>query len=178
MAGAPGGGRDGIMSKRALTHVTSEGQAHMVNVAAKAITARTARAEVWVAVGEDIAELLRQSGGVAKGNVLETARLAGIMAAKRTSELIPMCHPLILDAVEVDAALVDDRVRLEARVTCEGKTGVEMEALTAAAVAALTVYDMVKSASKEVEIGPLRLIEKTGGKSGRWRRGSQSNGQG
>lgn len=166
------------MSKRALQHVSREGQARMVNVAAKAVTARTARAEAWVAVGKDIAALLRQSGGVAKGNVLGTARLAGIMAAKRTSELIPMCHPLILDAVEVDATLVDDRVRLEARVTCEGKTGVEMEAMTAAAVAALTVYDMVKSAGKEVEIGPLRLLEKTGGKSGHWRKGSQSNGQG
>jgi cyclic pyranopterin phosphate synthase len=112
-AGAPGSRRNNIMNKRALQHVSKEGQARMVNVAAKAVTTRTARAEAWVAVGEDIAALLRQSGGVAKGNVLETARLAGIMAAKR-QELIPMCHPLILDAVEVDATLVDDRVRLEA----------------------------------------------------------------
>jgi cyclic pyranopterin phosphate synthase len=150
----------------------------MVNVAGKAVTARTARAEAWVEVGAAIAALLGESGALAKGNVLETARLAGIMAAKRTSELIPMCHPLVLDVIELDAALVDDRVRLEARVSCEGKTGVEMEAMTAAAVAALTVYDMVKSAGKGVEIGPVRLLEKTGGKSGHWRKESASNGQG
>jgi cyclic pyranopterin phosphate synthase len=144
----------------------------MVSVSGKAVTARTARAEAWVKVGASIAKQLRQSGSVAKGNVLETARLAGIMAAKRTGELIPMCHPLILDVVELDAALVDDRVRLESRVACEGKTGVEMEAMTAAAVAALTVYDMVKSAGKGVEIGPVRLLEKTGGRSGHWRKES------
>jgi cyclic pyranopterin phosphate synthase len=147
-------------------------------VGAKPVTARTARAEAWVEVGAPVAALLGESGAVAKGNVLETARLAGIMAAKRTSELIPMCHPLPLDAVELDATLVDNRVRLEARVCCEGKTGAEMEAMTAAAVAALTVYDMVKSAGKEVEIGPIRLLEKTGGKSGHWRRGGSASGQG
>lgn len=160
-----------------LSHVSAQGQARMVSVAGKAVSRRTARAEAWVTVGAAIASLLRQSGGVAKGNVLETARLAGIMAAKRTSELIPMCHPLVLDVVEVDATLVDGRVRLEARVNCEGKTGVEMEAMTAAAVAALTVYDMTKSASKGVEIGPLRLLEKTGGKSGDWRKERNSHGQ-
>ena len=153
-----------------LTHVSPDGEARMVSVERKGISARTARAEAWVVVGPAIAGRLRESGGLAKGNVLETARLAGIMAAKRTSELIPMCHPLVLDVVEVSASLVDDRVRLEARVACDGKTGVEMEALTAAAVAALTVYDMVKSAGKEVQIGPVRLLEKTGGKSGSWRR--------
>jgi len=161
-----------------LSHVSAQGQAHMVSVSGKAVSRRTARAEAWVTVGAVVAALLRQSGGVAKGNVLETARLAGIMAAKRTSELIPMCHPLVLDAVELDATLVDDRVRMEARVTCEGKTGVEMEAMTAAAVAALTVYDMTKSASKGVEIGPVRLLEKTGGKSGLWRKERESHGQG
>ena len=160
-----------------LTHLDARGQAHMVDVGAKAETEREAIAAGRVLMQPGTLRLLR-AGDLPKGDVLGTARVAGIMAAKRTSELIPMCHPLILDVVEVDAVLVDDRVRLEARVTCEGKTGVEMEALTAAAVAALTVYDMVKSAGKEVEIGPLRLIEKTGGKSGRWRRGSQSNGQG
>jgi len=91
------------------------------------------------------------------------------MAAKRTAELIPLCHPLALDVVGVDATLVGNRVRLESRVSCEGKTGVEMEAMTAAAVAALTVYDMVKSAGKGVVLGPIRLLEKTGGKSGDWR---------
>lgn len=138
----------------------------MVSVGGKAVTARTARAEAWVTVGGAIAARLRNSDGLAKGNVLETARVAGIMAAKRTSELIPMCHPLALDVVEVEAALEGERVRLEAFVASEGKTGVEMEALTASAVAVLTVYDMVKSAGKGVEIGPVRLLEKTGGKSG------------
>jgi cyclic pyranopterin phosphate synthase len=165
-------------AESALRHVSPAGQARMVSVTGKAVTARTARAEAWVTVGASIAELLRQSGGVAKGNVFETARLAGIMAAKRTSELIPMCHPLALDIVEVDATLEDNRVRLEAQVACEGKTGVEMEALTAAAVAALTVYDMVKSAAKGVEIGPIRLMEKAGGKSGPWRREEKPRGQG
>ncbi|MBI5688423.1 MAG: cyclic pyranopterin monophosphate synthase MoaC [Verrucomicrobia bacterium] len=155
-----------------LSHLAPDGRARMVNVAAKRATFRTARAEAWVNVGAAIAARLRSTGGVAKGNVLETARLAGIMAAKRTAELIPMCHPLALDAVEVDAALVADRVRVESHVVCEGKTGVEMEALTAATVAALTIYDMVKSAGKGVEIGPVRLLEKTGGKSGDWRRES------
>jgi cyclic pyranopterin phosphate synthase len=110
----------------------------MVDVSDKQVTDRTARAEAWVAVGPQIASMLRETGGVAKGGVLEAARLAGIMAAKRTAELVPMCHPLQLDVVEVDATLVEDRVRIVSRVACRGKTGVEMEAMTAAAVAALT----------------------------------------
>jgi cyclic pyranopterin phosphate synthase len=142
----------------------------MVSVEDKTATRRVARAEAWVTVGPAVAKLLRASGAVAKGNVLETARLAGIMAAKRTGDLIPLCHPLVLDSVEVSASLTGGRVHLESRVACEGKTGVEMEAMTAVAVAALTVYDMVKSASKVVEIGPIRLLEKSGGKSGHWRR--------
>lgn len=152
-----------------LTHAAGGG-ARMVDVGDKPPSVRTARAEAWVQVGPQIAGLLRKSGEVAKGGVLETARIAGIMAAKRTFELIPLCHPLALEAIEVTAELVEDQVRLETRVRCEGRTGVEMEALTAAAVAALTVYDMVKSAGKEVTIGPIRLLEKTGGKSGYWRR--------
>ena len=120
-------------------------------------------------VGAEIAERLAQTGGVTKGNVLETARIAGIMAAKHTATLIPMCHTLILDSVDVSAELIDNRVRLVARVACEGKTGVEMEAMTAASVAALTIYDMVKSAGKGVQIGPVRLLEKQGGKSGHWK---------
>lgn len=142
----------------------------MVDVSGKSQTLRTAIAEAWILVGPQIAALLRETGGVSKGSVLETARIAGIMAAKRTAELIPMCHPLELDAIEVQASLADHRVHIVSRVTCKGKTGVEMEAMTAATVAALTVYDMVKSAGKGVEIGPIRLIEKCGGKSGRWRR--------
>lgn len=141
----------------------------MVDVSEKSVTHRQAIAEAWVDVGGKIAEQLRQTGGVAKGNVLETARLAGIMAAKRTAELIPMCHPVGLDAVDVTAELVDDRVQVVARVTCQARTGVEMEAMTAVSVAALTVYDMVKSAGKGVVIGPVRLLEKLGGKSGHWK---------
>ncbi len=156
-------------AERGLSHVSPTGEARMVDVTGKPATHRTAIAEGWVNVGGDIAELLRQTGEVAKGNVLETARLAGITAAKRTAELIPMCHPLVLDAVDVSAELIDDRIRLVASVSCEGKTGVEMEAMTAAAVAALTVYDMVKSAGRGVQIGPVRLLEKRGGKSGHWK---------
>jgi len=161
----------------------------MVDVGAKAVTRRSASAEAYVTVGPEIAERLRREGGLAKGNVLETARLAGIAAAKQTPALIPLCHPIALDAVEVEAALEGDRVRIRTRVRAEAKTGVEMEALTAAAVAALTVYDMVKSArpvespaghgsprrarvatGKGIEIGPVRLLEKEGGRSGRWSR--------
>ncbi len=143
----------------------------MVDVSAKAPTAREARAEAWVEVGEKIAARIRATGGAGKGSVLETARIAGILAAKRTPELVPMCHPLALDAIELDAVLEGARVRIEARVRCVGRTGVEMEAMTAVAIAAVTVYDMVKSMGKEVAIGPLRLLEKSGGKSGRWRSG-------
>ncbi|KKL85045.1 hypothetical protein LCGC14_1958670 [marine sediment metagenome] len=153
-----------------FSHLGPEGQARMVDVGDKEITARSALAEAWVDVGPDIARALRDTGSVHKGNVLETARVAGIMAAKRTPELIPMCHPLGLDAVEVDAALEGDRVHVLARASCRGRTGVEMEAMVAAAVAALTVYDMVKSAGKGVQIGPVRLMEKLGGKSGHWKR--------
>lgn len=153
-----------------LSHLSPEGRARMVDVSAKRVTRRSARAEAWVAVGSEVAAAIHASGGVAKGNVLETARLAGITAAKRTAELVPMCHPLALDAVEVEAALAGERVRVEACVSATARTGVEMEALTAACVAALTVYDMIKSAGKGVEIGPVRLLEKRGGKSGDWTR--------
>jgi len=159
-----------MSDKNELSHVSPSGQARMVDVSGKRATERSATAEGWVRVGSQTAARLGDCGGLAKGNVLETARLAGIMAAKRTSELIPMCHPLPLDAVDVTADLVDDRVRITATATCTGRTGVEMEAMTAAAVAALTVYDMVKSASKAVEIGPVRLLEKRGGTSGHWKR--------
>ena len=154
-----------------LSHLAPGGKARMVDVSSKPPTRRTATAEAWVDVGPAVARRLRASGVVAKGNVLETARLAGILGAKRTAELIPMCHPLALDAVEIDVRAVGRRVHIVATVRCEGKTGVEMEAMTAASVAALTVYDMVKSAGRGVEIGPVRLLEKAGGKSGRWTRG-------
>ena len=157
-------------TNRRLTHLSDGGEARMVDVGGKPTTRRTAEAEAWVDVGPELAAILAAVGGLAKGDVLGTARLAGIQAAKRTAELIPMCHPLAIDHVDVTAQLVGPRVRLLASVGCTGRTGVEMEAMTAAAVAALTVYDMVKSAGKAVQIGPIRLIEKRGGKSGLWRR--------
>jgi cyclic pyranopterin phosphate synthase len=159
-------------------HVPPEGPARMIDISGKPRTLRYAAAEAWVNVGSEIAVRLQRDGGITKGNVLETARIAGIMAAKRTPELIPLCHPLMLDAVEVDVQVVDDRVRIVSRITCEGKTGVEMEAMTAACVAALTVYDMIKSAGKGIEIGPVRLLEKRGGKSGHWERKEDSHASG
>lgn len=161
------------MKKRAasrpeFSHVAADGRARMVDVGGKTATERLARAQAEVRLGPRIAAALKQTGALAKGNVIETARLAGILAAKRTAELIPMCHPLALDAVEMSAAWKGNTLRLESTVRCTGKTGVEMEALTAAAVAALTVYDMCKSADKGIVIGEVRLLEKSGGKSGRW----------
>lgn len=159
-----------------LSHVSPSGEARMVDVTPKAAATRIAVAEAWVNVGADIAERLRQTGQVAKGSVLETARIAGIMAAKRTADLIPMCHPLVLDSIDISAELVGARVWFVVSVACEGKTGVEMEAMTGASVAALTTYDMVKSAGKGVEIGPIRLLEKQGGKSGHWKREEAGDG--
>jgi cyclic pyranopterin phosphate synthase len=159
--------------KITFSHISERGSARMVNVSEKNPSRRMARAEAFVLVGEEIAGRLKTEGGLAKGNVQETARIAGIMAAKKTPDIIPMCHPLPIDAVEIDITIETDRVRIESRVFCEGKTGVEMEAMTAAAVSALTVYDMVKSAGKGIEIGPIRLLEKEGGKSGRWIRGEK-----
>jgi len=158
------------MNKRStrLTHLDKAGRARMVDVADKPPTARLARAEASVWLGRGLANLLRRTGSVSKGNVLETARLAGIMGAKQTSQLIPLCHPLALDVVEVDAQVVGDCVVIETLARTRGSTGVEMEALTAASVAALTVYDMCKAASKDLLIGPIRLLEKSGGRSGHW----------
>ena len=153
----------------ALTHIDSKGEARMVDVSAKAATERVAVAEGRVIMTAETLELIL-SGNAKKGDVLGTARIAGIMAAKRTSELIPLCHPLALSKVELDIA--PDRklpgciVRATVKVT--GPTGVEMEALTAVSVACLTVYDMVKAVEKGVRIEAIRLIEKDGGKSGRW----------
>ena len=153
-----------------LSHVGDDDAARMVDVSSKAVTKRTARAEATVFLGREVAALVRQRGGIGKGPVLETARLAGIQAAKRTFELIPLCHPIPLDHVQVALELTDDSVLIRTAAHATARTGVEMEALTAAAVAALTVYDMVKAASKAVEIGPIRLLEKSGGKSGHWTR--------
>ena len=153
-----------------LTHLTPDGAARMVDVGTKPVTRRTAVAEARIDLGPEMADLLRSGGNVSKGDVIETARLAGIQAAKKTAELIPLCHPLALDVVELSAEVEQSFVRLEARVAAHGRTGVEMEAMTAVSVAALTVYDMVKSAGKGVTIGPIRLLMKTGGKSGQWKR--------
>ena len=159
-----------MADKAKLSHVSGHGKAHMVDVSAKSPTRRSATAEGWVSIGPEIAGQLRRCGQVAKGNVLETARLAGILGAKQTPNLIPMCHPLPLEDVEIDVQLAGDKVRIVATARCQAKTGVEMEAMTAVSIAALTVYDMVKSAGKAVEIGPIRLLEKRGGKSGHWQR--------
>jgi cyclic pyranopterin phosphate synthase len=159
-----------MAKRRRLTHVARGGSPRMVDVGAKPVTQRTAVAEAWVTLGAEAAALLRRTGAVAKGNVLETARLAGILAAQQTPALIPLCHPIPLSHIDVAASLRGNRVRIVATVAAEAKTGVEMEAMTAAAVAALTVYDMVKSAGKGAHIGPVRLLEKAGGKSGAWRR--------
>ncbi|NQT92478.1 MAG: cyclic pyranopterin monophosphate synthase MoaC [Lentisphaerae bacterium] len=152
-----------------FTHLSKEGHARMVDVGDKQATERTARAEAVVRVGAPIATRIRQSGVIEKGGVLETARLAGIMAAKQTSNLVPLCHQIALSVVDIHATVETDAVRLESFVRCRHVTGVEMEAMTAVAVAALTVYDMCKAAGKGIVIERIRLLEKTGGKSGTWR---------
>ena len=151
-----------------LSHLDASGAARMVDVSEKAETARVATAEATVRMAPETLALI-QSGGVPKGDVIATARLAGIMAAKRTPDLIPLCHPLAITGVTVDlTASGDDALRIEASVKTTGKTGVEMEALTAAAVAALTVYDMCKAVEKGMRIENIQLLEKRGGKSGDW----------
>ncbi|MDP6490627.1 MAG: cyclic pyranopterin monophosphate synthase MoaC [Kiritimatiellia bacterium] len=163
------------MSTTDFAHLSESGQARMVDVGEKTPTNRTARAEAYIDLGRQIAEQLRATGAIAKGNVVDTARIAGIMAAKQTSSLVPMCHPLLLDHISIDAEWEGDLLRIESCVRCTGTTGVEMEALTAVSVAALTVYDMCKSAGKGIEIRSVRLLEKTGGKSGSWQAESGRN---
>ncbi len=157
-----------------LTHVSPDGHIRMVNVAGKPVTRRTATAEAIVRLGAALADRLSADGAITKGNVLETARLAGIMAAKRTAELIPLCHQIPLDGVEIEAVIEGELVRIAATATCHHTTGVEMEALTAASVAALTIYDMCKAATKGITIESIRLIAKTGGKSGNWQAEKES----
>ncbi len=152
-----------------LSHVDADGRARMVDVGAKAVTRREAAASAFVKLGPETLRLVR-SNTVAKGDVLNTARLAGIQAAKRTSELIPLTHPIPLDSVAVDLEVLKTGVRVSCRVRAEAKTGAEMEALTGAAVAALTVYDMVKAVERGAEDVRLRLDHKSGGKSGVFRR--------
>ena len=151
----------------ALTHISASGEAHMVDVSAKPSTARTARAQGRVVMQAATLALIR-AGDARKGDVLGTARLAGIMAAKRTAELIPLCHPLALTQVTVDLTLDEalPGVRVEASARVTGQTGVEMEALTAVSVACLTIYDMVKAADRAMRIEGIHLVEKSGGASG------------
>ena len=144
----------------------------MVDVGGKPVTDRRAVARAVVRMAPATAATVER-GDAPKGDVIGTARLAGIQAAKRTAELIPLCHPLPLDHVDVEARVADDRVVIEATAAGTARTGVEMEAMTAAAVAALTVYDMVKGLERGVEIATVHLLEKSGGRSGEWRRGAQ-----
>lgn len=150
-----------------LTHLDATGAAQMVDVSAKADTVREAVAEGVIAMAPAVIAAIR-AGDIKKGDVLGTARIAGIMAAKQTSNLIPLCHPLPIASVSVEFDYVDTGVRVESRVRTSGKTGVEMEALTAASVALLTIYDMAKALDKAMVIGPVRLLAKSGGKSGDW----------
>jgi cyclic pyranopterin phosphate synthase len=160
------------MKGRTLTHLGQSGEARMVDVSEKAATERVATAEGKVIMSRETMELVL-GGNAKKGDVLGAARIAGVMAAKKTADLIPLCHPLSITKVEVeiepDTALPGLHVRATVKVT--GPTGVEMEALTAVAVACLTIYDMVKAAEKGMRIEGIRLLEKTGGKSGAWRAG-------
>jgi cyclic pyranopterin monophosphate synthase len=150
-----------------LTHLDKDGAARMVDVSAKSVTAREAVAAGRIGMSAEAASAIA-AGLVKKGDVLAVARVAGIMAAKRTADLIPLCHPVTLSAITVDFDLHDDGVSVTATARTSGQTGVEMEALTAATVALLTVYDMAKALDKAMVIGDVRLIAKSGGKSGDW----------
>jgi cyclic pyranopterin phosphate synthase len=151
-----------------LTHLDSHGAARMVDVGGKPETARSATATGRIRMSAEALIAVREGSGP-KGDVLAAARIAGIMAAKKTGELIPLCHPLSLDAVNVDFDFEDDAVRATATASLTGKTGVEMEAMVATSIALLTIYDMAKALDKGMVIEGVRLLEKTGGKSGAWR---------
>jgi cyclic pyranopterin monophosphate synthase len=151
-----------------LSHLNARGEAHMVDVSDKAVTSRSALAEGFVVMQPETLAHLRE-GAAKKGDVLATARIAGIMAAKKTHELIPLCHPLAITKATVDFVLEDRGVRVRASVKVGGQTGVEMEALTAVSVACLTIYDMLKAVEKSMRIEAVHLVEKTGGKSGVYR---------
>jgi cyclic pyranopterin phosphate synthase len=158
---------------RGLSHVDARGRATMVDVGGKPVTDREAVAQGEITLSAAALKLVR-SGAIAKGDPLQTARLAGIMAAKQTSILIPLCHPLPITHISVELAPVKHGYRIEARVRTSAQTGVEMEALTAVSVAALTVYDMVKAVDKDMVIGKICLVEKKGGRSGHYRRSDRS----
>ena len=153
-----------------LTHFNEQGRARMVDVSEKAVTYRTALATGWVRMAPRTLELIR-AGGMKKGDVLAVAQVAGIQAAKRTSDWIPMCHPLQLTGVDIRFEYLPEGIAIQAEVRCKGETGVEMEALTAVSAAALTIYDMCKAVQRDMEILDIRLMKKTGGKSGTFIRG-------
>lgn len=150
-----------------FTHFDDKGGAKMVNVTEKSVTSRTAAAACSVLVSQQTLELIK-SGGMKKGDVLGVAKVGGIMGAKKTSEIIPMCHPVMISGVDIEIGLSETpcAVEITASVSCTGQTGVEMEALTAVSIAALTVYDMCKAVQKDIIISDIRLLKKTGGKSG------------
>ncbi len=155
-----------------FTHFNEEGKAQMVDVGEKRVSHRSAKAAARVLVNKDTFELIR-TGGMKKGDVLTVAQIAGIMGAKKTSDLIPMCHPILIHGVDLHLELNEElcSVEITAVVSCDGKTGVEMEALTAVSTAALTVYDMCKAVQKDIVIADIRLLEKTGGIHGDYKRG-------
>ena len=153
------------MENLELTHINEQGRACMVDVTQKDVTFRQAEAEGRVRVNSETLALIR-TGGTPKGDVLAVAQVAGILAAKRTHELIPMCHPLRLTAVDIAFTLEEEAVHIRSKVKCKGETGVEMEALTAVSAAALTIYDMCKAVQREMEITEIRLCRKSGGKTG------------
>lgn len=181
----------GLRDAPKLTHVSSSGSAHMVSISDKKPTSRTAKAVCSVRFSSATPATLIRENALKKGDVLGVARIAGIMAAKRTSDLIPLCHPIAITKVAVELVVVDPthqtpgssspassgRVDIEATVSCDGKTGVEMEALTAASTSALTVYDMCKAVDKGMVIEGLKVVLKEGGKSGRWVEGVQGEHQ-
>ncbi|SNQ49923.1 molybdopterin biosynthesis, protein C [Frankia canadensis] len=158
------------MSRSHLTHVDERGEARMVDVSAKEATARTAVATGLLLVTPDVVDLLRGSG-VPKGDALGTARIAGIMAAKRTPDLVPLCHPIAISGVTVELTVRDDGVAITATVRTTDRTGVEMEALTAVTVAGLTLHDMVKAVDPGAELTGVRVLAKTGGRRGDWQAG-------
>ncbi len=159
------------MAEDRLTHLNEEGEANMVDVSGKAPTLRVATAQSSITMSESAFDTVK-NGDLKKGDALGTARLAGIMAAKKTADLIPLCHPLMLNKVQIEITEAEDAPRFDitATVSVEGKTGVEMEALTAASVVALTLYDMAKALDKSMVIGPTQLMSKSGGKSGDFKR--------
>jgi cyclic pyranopterin phosphate synthase len=159
-----------------LTHFDDQGASRMVDVGGKQVTERVAIAEALVSLKPETLEQI-QNKELSKGDVFEVARLAGIMAAKKTSDLIPLCHPLGLDGVTIDFEITSDgKIRILATAKVTAKTGVEMEALTAASVSALTIYDMCKAIDRGISIGPIQLVEKRGGKSGTFRRDDPKDG--